>query len=450
MKIKYDLIVIGGGSGGVRAARIAAQNGAKVALCEKSRMGGTCVIRGCIPKKLLFYAAQQKDFFKAAEDYGWESRNHKNNFPKLIKNKNNELNRLEKLYEKTLIKNRVKIYKGSAKFIDSETIKVSNNYLQAKKIIIAVGGKTKMLNIEGKEHCIGSDEIMDLQSIPKKLTILGGGYIAIEFAFIFASLGSKVSLISRSKILRKFDKHLVTLVEKKLKEKNVELYSKQNITKIQLKNKKKQVFLKNKKKIEADEVLIAIGRTPNIDKLNLEYIGIKINSQKAIKVDKNLKTNIKNIYAIGDVTDRINLTPVAIAEGQALSLKLFGNKNNKINLEYVGSAVFSQPPICSIGLSEEEAKKKYKKLKIYESTFTSLKYSIVKIKTPTYIKLIVNESNKRVIAGHMFGEEAPELIQMIGVAIDAKATIDNFINTMAIHPTTAEEFVTFSNYARKI
>jgi len=450
MKIKYDLIVIGGGSGGVRAARIAAQNGAKVALCEKSRMGGTCVIRGCIPKKLLFYAAQQKDFFKAAEDYGWESRNHKNNFPKLIKNKNNELNRLEKLYEKTLIKNRVKIYKGSAKFIDSETIKVSNNYLQAKKIIIAVGGKSKMLNIEGKEHCIGSDEIMDLQSVPKKLTILGGGYIAIEFAFIFASLGSKVSLISRSKILRKFDKNLVLLVEKKLREKNVELYLKQNISKIQLKNKKKQVFLKNNKKIDADEVLIAIGRTPNINNLNLEYIGIKTNNQKAIEVDKNLETNIKNVYAIGDVTDRINLTPVAIAEGQALSLKLFGNKKNKINLEYVGSAVFSQPPICSIGLSEEEAKKKYKKLKIYESTFTSLKYSIVKIKTPTYIKLIVNENNKRVIAGHMFGEEAPELIQMIGVAIDAKATIDNFINTMAIHPTTAEEFVTFSNYARKI
>ena len=448
----FDLIVIGGGSGGVRAARIAALHGAKVALCEKDRMGGTCVIRGCIPKKLFFYASQYKDILNNASYYGWSIKSISKKFISLIENKNKELRRLESIYNKNAKNAGVKIIYEEAFLERNKVIKVGKKKISAKNIIISTGGIPKKLNISGNQYCINSDQIMELKKIPKSLTVIGSGYIAIEFAFIFASLGSKVNLICRKNILRGFDKDLIDLVRESLITKGVTIYLNEEVRKVSLKKKLKEISLKNSNiKLNSNEILVAIGREPNISSLNLEELGIKLTKTKAIKVNKNLMTNIKNIYAVGDVTDRMNLTPVAIAEGQFLSEKLFGkSKVKNIDLSYVGPAVFSSPPISSIGPTEKEAKKKYKKIEIYESKFTSLKYSIVNKKIPTYIKLIVNGINKRVVAAHMFGEEGPEIIQLIGVAIEAKATIHNFNNTMAIHPTVAEEFVTFKKPNRVI
>ena len=447
----YDLIVIGGGSGGVRAARIAALYGAKVALCEKDRMGGTCVIRGCIPKKLLFYSAQFKGLLDIASNYGWNVKKPKYDLLKMIQNKNKELVRLEDIYKKNAMKAGVEVFHGEANIASKNCVVVNNKIFKSKNIIIAVGGEPIRLNVQGQEFSKDSDSIMQLKKLPKNLVIVGAGYIAIEFAFIFASLGTKVSLIVRKKILRGFDESLVKLIKKNLEDNNVKLYINEQVETISKKNTSYNVFLKKSKgQITTDEILVAIGRKPNINNLGLDKVNIKCDKNQAIIVNKNLETNIKNIYAIGDVTNRINLTPVAIAEGNALSDKLFGeSKYKKVELNNIGTAVFSSPPICSIGLTELEAKKKYKKLDIYESKFNSLKYSIVKKKVSTYIKLLVNANNGLLIGAHMMGDDAPEIIQMVGVAINAKATISNFINTMAIHPTVSEELVTFKKPSRK-
>ena len=445
---KFDLIVIGGGSGGVRAARIASLHGAKVAICEKDKMGGTCVIRGCIPKKLLFYSSQFQNIFSYSDSYGWSTRGIKYDFLKMIKNKNKEITRLEKIYEKNIIASGATIFKGEASFINKNKIKINNDIISGDKIIIASGGTPISLKVLGSHFADDSDTIMQLSKLPKTLTIVGAGYIAIEFAFIFANLGSEVSLIVRKNILRGFDDHLVEEIKKNLIRKKVKIYFNNEVEEIKKYKNKFDVFLKNKT-IKSERVLVAIGRKPNIKSLNLNVIGVILNSVGAIKVNKKLQTNITNIYAIGDVTDRFNLTPVAIAEGHALADKLFSSKHKEVDLSHIGTAVFSSPPICSIGLTELEAFKKFHKVDVYESNFNSLKYSIVKNKVSTYIKLLVNGKNNRIIGAHMLGEEAPEIVQIIGVAINAKATFKNFMNTMAIHPTVAEEFVTFKEPTRK-
>ncbi len=449
MKKNYDLIVLGGGSGGVRAARIAASHGAKVALCEKDRMGGTCVIRGCIPKKLLFYAANYKKSFVNSRSYGWTLGKYQNNLNKFMISKNIELKRLEKIYTANARNSGVDIYKGEGSFIKEKTISVKNYVLRGKNIIIAVGGIPKSLNIPGFEYCLDSDKIMQLKKIPKSLTIIGAGYIAIEFAFIFSMLGSKVNLLCRSKILKNFDDNLIEYLIDSLKKNGVKIFYNIEISDIVLKNKLKKISFKNSKQtLLSNEILAAVGRTPNTNKLNLEKSLIKCSKDSSIIVNSKLETNIKNIYAIGDVTNRINLTPVAIAEGHALADNIFGNRKRKVDLKNIGTAVFSSPPICSVGLTEKEAKIQIKKFLVYESKFNSLKYSIVKEKTTTYIKILVNSKSKCIIGAHMFGEEAPEIIQIVAVAIEAKATIDDFKRTMAIHPTVAEELVTFNEASR--
>ncbi len=446
---KYDLIVIGGGSGGVRAARIAALHGAKVVLCEKDRMGGTCVIRGCIPKKLLFYASNYKKMFINAKYYGWKLSSYKNQLDKFVVSKNNELKRLEEIYTLNAKKSGVNLLKGKASFIDNNTIKVNNRKITGKNIIIAVGGHPRKLEIPGFQYCLDSDSIMQLKKIPKSLTIIGAGYIAIEFAFIFSLLGSKINLICRNTILKDFDIDLVKLLVESLEKNGVDIFYKEQVEKISLKGKLKRIKLKrSRKNLLSEEILVAVGRNPNIKDLDLDKANIKCNENLSIKVNAKLETNKKNIYAIGDVTDRINLTPVAIAEGHALADRIFGKKHKNILLDNVGTAVFSSPPICSVGFTEKEAIKKFKGVAVFESKFNSLKYSIVKEKTPTYIKLLVNFKNNRIIGAHMFGEESPEIIQLIAVAMEAKATIDDFKRTMAIHPTVAEELVTLKSPSR--
>ena len=402
-------------------------------------------------KKILFYSAQYQNLLENSSAYGWSIKNTKKNFSKLITNKNQELKRLESIYDKNARKAGVKIFYEEASLEKKNIIKLKDIKLLAKKVIIATGGTPKKLPILGSEYCLNSDQIMELKKIPNKLTIIGSGYIAVEFAFIFSALGSKVNLICRKDILRGFDIDLINLVKETLKFKGINLYLNEEVNKITLKGNLKKLLLKNRKKILlSDEVLVAIGRVANIKNLNLKKIGIKQTKNQAIKVDRNLKTNINNIYAIGDVTDRVNLTPVAIAEGNFLSDKLFSKiKNKRVSLKNIGTAVFSSPPICSIGPTEIEAKKLYKNIEVYESKFTSLKYSIVNKKIPTYIKLLVNCNNKRIIAAHMFGEEAPEIIQVLAVSMQANATIHNFNNAMAIHPTVAEELVTFKGPSRK-
>ena len=340
------------------------------------------------------------------------------------------------------------IFKGEASFINKNNIKINNDTISGDKIIIASGGTPISLKVLGGHFADDSDTIMQLSKLPKTLTIVGAGYIAIEFAFIFASLGSEVNLIIRKNILRGFDHYLVEEIKKNLIRKKVKIYFNNEVEEIKKYKNKFEVYLKNKT-IKSERVLVAIGRKPNIKSLNLDDTGVKLNSVGAIKVNKKLQTNITNIYAIGDVTNRFNLTPVAIAEGHALADKLFSSKNKEVDLSYIGTAVFSSPPICSIGLTELEAFKKFTKVDVYESNFNSLKYSIVKNKVSTYIKLLVNNKNDRIIGAHMLGEEAPEIVQIIGVAINAKATFRNFMNTMAIHPTVAEEFVTFKAPTRK-
>ena len=327
-------------------------------------MGGTCVIRGCIPKKLFFYASQYKDVFNNASYYGWSIKSISKKFISLIENKNKELRRLESIYDKNAKNAGVKIIYKEAFLERNKIIKVKKKKISAKNIIISTGGMPKKLNIIGHQHCINSDQIMELKKIPKSLTVVGSGYIAIEFAFIFASLGSKVNLICRKNILRGFDKDLIDLVKESLISKGVSVYLNEEVRKVSLKKKLKEISLKNSNiKLNSNEILVAIGREPNISRLNLEELGIKLKKTKAIKVNKNLMTNIKNIFAVGDVTDRMNLTPVAIAEGQFLSEKLFGkSKVKNIDLN-VGTAVFSSPPISSIG-PEKEAEKKYKKIEI--------------------------------------------------------------------------------------
>ena len=445
---KFDLIVIGGGSGGVRAARIASLHGAKVALCEKDRMGGTCVIRGCIPKKLLFYSSQFQKDFSYSESYGWSAKKIRYDFNKMIKNKNKEIKRLENIYELNIKNSGVTIFKGKATFVSKNQIKINGEIIKGDKIIIACGGIPVSLDIPGSNLMDDSDKIMNLKRFPKSLTIIGAGYIAIEFAFIFANLGTKVSLVVRKSILRGFDDSLVEEIRKNLISKKVKIFFDSHVEEIKKYKSNLKIHLKNKKFV-TEKVLAAIGRKPNIKNLNIGKIGINLNSSGAIKVNAKLQTNISNIYAIGDVTDRINLTPVAIAEGHSLADRLFSSKKRDVDLSYVGSAVFSSPPICSIGLTEVEAYKRHKRVDVYESKFNSLKYSIVKNKNSTYIKLLVNNKNDRIIGAHMLGEEAPEIIQIIGVAINAKATFKNFVNTMAIHPTVAEEFVTFKEPIRK-
>ena len=451
MKTKnYDLIVIGGGSGGVRAARIAALHGAKVALCEKDRMGGTCVIRGCIPKKLLYYSAQFRDFIDNSSFYGWNINNYDYNLKKMVLNKNKELKRLENIYESNLVKAGVNIFKGEAKFKEKNEVTINNQILKGKYIIIAVGSSSIELNVEGSIYAKDSDSVMQLKKVPKNIVIVGAGYIAIEFAFIFSNLGARVNLIVRKKILRGFDESLVKLLTNRLKEKKVNIYFNEQVKSIIKNVDNLNVCLKKSNKIiKTQEVLTAIGRKPNINSLLLKNVGIKLDNNSAIVVNKKLSTNVKNIYAIGDVTNRVNLTPVAIAEGNALADSLFSKKSKKVQLTNIGTAVFSSPPLCSVGLTEYEAKKKYKLIDVYESKFNSLKYSITKKKVPTYIKLLVYNKNNLIVGAHMFGEEAPEIIQMVSVAINAKAKMEDFLNTMAIHPTVAEEIVTFKSPAKK-
>ena len=440
----YDLIVIGAGSGGVRAARIAANYGAKVAIVESVRVGGTCVLRGCVPKKLLVYGSHIAHDLEDASGFGWNIGSIEHDWVKLIEAKNNELDRLNSIYLNLLSK--VEIITGFGKIIGNNEVEVNGSIIRANKILIAVGGKSFLPEIKGIDLCINSDQALDLKALPKKIVINGGGYIALEFASIFASFGSDVTLIYRGKhILRGFDSDISNLITEEYIKNNIKILTETEIISVSKINHDLLVTLSNKEEIISDEVMFATGRVPNTNGLGLNEIGIKNGSIGEVIVDKNNQTSINNIYAIGDVTNRINLTPVAIAEGQVFSDNIFGGMSKVCDYENVASAVFSQPAIGVVGLSELEANNLYAEeggIEVYKTSFKPMKQTLGGRDTKIFMKMIVRKNNNKVIGIHGIGDDMPEIIQICSVAIKAGATKDDFDNTMGIHPTAAEELVT--------
>ena len=442
----YDLIVIGAGSGGTRTARIAAGYGAKTAVIEGDRPGGTCVLRGCVPKKLLIYGSEFSHQVEDAIGYGWETGSFKSNWKDLISKKNKELDRLHEIYKKLIINSGCDLIPGWGKVLSAHEVLVKNESskerkISAKKIMIAVGGKSSFPEFDGNLNMINSDEALDLKELPKSILIYGSGYIAVEFAGIFNGFGVETNLVFRSDfVLRGFDLDIRKKLTEQIENRGIKVFSKTTIEKIE-ESDQFITHLSNGKKILSDKVMGATGRIPNIETLGLNEIGLKTGKQGNIIVNEYNQTNIESIYAIGDVTDRINLTPVAIAEGHAFSDREFGNKNRFISYDNVPSAVFSQPPVSVVGLTLEDTKTLNIKAKEFVSEFNPLKNTITGKQEKTLMKLVVDENDK-VLGAHMLGDYSPEIIQGIAVSIKAGAKKSDFDATIGIHPTAAEEFVT--------
>ena len=439
---EYDLFIIGGGSGGIRAARISSNLGARVALAEESDLGGTCVNVGCVPKKLLFYASHFAEDFNNSNYYGWSFDNKKFNWNKLIKNKNIEIERLNNIYKKMLLDASVDIFSGHASLVDSNTIKIGDKLITSKNILISTGGYPFIPKITGNDHVFTSNEAFFLKSLPKKIIIVGGGYIAVEFASIFNELNVETHLIYRGSLfLRGFDKDLREQLKNEMIKKGINLKFNTEIEKISKKNNNLTIKLTSGESLNASHVMYATGRMPNSKNMNLDQVGVKLDKNNAIKVNKFYQTNLSSIYAIGDVCNRHNLTPVALAEGSILANNLFNKKNDTLNYNNIATCIFSQPNVATVGLSEEEAKKKYNDIKVFKSSFTPMKLTLTKSDEKNFIKLIIDKETDLVIGAHLVSDNAGEIIQGIAIAIKSGATKKIFDETIGIHPTIAEEFV---------
>lgn len=438
-----DLFVIGGGSGGVRAARIAAGLGARVAVAEEYLIGGTCVVRGCIPKKLFVYAAHFSEEIAVAESFGWSAPNPSFDWPRLIENKDREINRLVGLYEETLGKAGIKINRGHAVLTDIHTIQLADgSTVSTETILISTGGAPFRPDIPGIELAITSNEAFHLETFPKRILIVGAGYIAVEFAGIFHGLGSEVCVsYRRDKVLRGFDEDLRDHLTAEMKRQGINFYFETNLTSIEKGADGLMARLDNGDSLTVDAVMYATGRLPNTKGIGLEGPGVRLAPNGAVVVDEFSRTNIPNIYAVGDVTDRKALTPVAIKEGHAFALTVYGNNPVSPEHDNVPSAVFSQPPIGTVGLTEDEARTKHEAIDTYRSEFRPLKYTLGGSEERALIKLIVDRASDRVIGAHMIGPDAPEIIQGIGIAVKNGLTKAQFDRTLAIHPSSAEEFV---------
>ncbi len=443
----FDLFVIGAGSGGVRAARVAAGFGARVGIAEDYRVGGTCVIRGCIPKKLLVYASHFHEDFEDAREYGWTVGAPTFSWPRLIANKNKEIARLEGIYGRLLDGSKVKLYTARARCIDAHTLTVGAERITAKTILVATGGWPVMPRLPGIEHCISSNEAFDLPELPRRILIVGGGYIAVEFAGIFRGLGAEVTLSYRGEqVLRGFDHDVRTTLQAELRKKGMHLEMPTVVSTVEKSaNGSLIATLRNAndtKRLECDAVMFATGRAPNTANLGLRELGVVLDDEGGIRVDEFSRTNIDNIFAVGDVTHRYALTPVAIREGQAFALTVFGNTPTPIDHETIPTAVFSQPPVGTVGLTEEAALKRHGSVDIYKTDFKALKHTLSGRDERTLMKLIVEPKTGRVLGAHMVGADAPEIIQGVAIAVKAGLTKAQFDATCAIHPSAAEEFVT--------
>lgn len=438
----YDFFVIGAGSGGVRTARIAASHGAKVGIAEGRFYGGTCVNIGCVPKKLFAYAADFGAEFVDAIGFGWKAEKPEFDWPTLIKNKDAEIHRLNRIYQNLLEHAGVTRFDAYAHFIDANTLQVGSDKITADKILIATGGRPRYPDFPGHEHALVSDDMFYLKEFPRHIVIQGGGYIAVEFAHIFHGMGAEVTLLYRKDIfLRGFDDDLRCFSRDEMIKQGIHIHFDCDIASLE---KSGQLLVKTTKDItfECDAVLSAIGRTPEIGKLCLNNAGIGFEESGRIPVNDHYQTNVPHIYAIGDVTNKLNLTPVALAEGHALADNLFNKKNRTVSYDMVPTAIFSRPPMGTCGLTEVQARAKGHDLVIYKSTFKPLKNTLSGRDERSFIKLIVNKKTDKVLGLHMAGADMPEILQGFAVAMKMGATKADFDACIGIHPTAAEEVVT--------
>lgn len=443
----YDLFVIGGGSGGVRAGRVAASLGKKVAIAEEYRFGGTCVIRGCVPKKLFVYASQFSEHFEDAAGYGWTVGERSFDWKTLIANKDQEISRLEGLYRKGLDNAGATIFESRAVLEDAHTIRIvaEDRTVTAETILIATGGHPSLHPaLPGSEHCITSNEAFHLEELPKAIVIAGGGYIGVEFANIFHGLGVETTLVYRGKeILNRFDKDLRTALHVEMEAKGIKILCGEIFSKIEKRpDGRLDAHTSADRVLTADQIMLAIGRKPNTDGLGLDKAGVKTGQKGEIVVDQYSRTNVENIYAVGDVTDRVQLTPVAIHEAMCFVDTVYRGKPTSPDHETVATAVFSQPELGTVGLSEEDAAKAYAELDIYMATFRPMRHTLSGRMEKMVMKLVVDASSRKVVGAHVLGVDAGEMAQLLGIAVKAGLTKEDFDRTAAVHPTAAEELVT--------
>jgi glutathione reductase (NADPH) len=451
MSDDFDLVVIGAGSGGVAASRRAAAHGAKVAIVESSRVGGTCVIRGCVPKKLMMYAAQYGDALREAAGYGWSLGHPRFEMPRWAESKAAETLRLEHIYRQLLAGSKVELVEGRAVIDGPQRVRVGERVLTAKHILIASGAAPVRDSIPGIEGCPTSDDLLDLQVLPPKAAIIGSGFIALEFASILARLGVAVSLFYRARLpLRGFDEDLRTRVAAALQAAGVTLHAGAAPRALQCAGAEWLLILDDERSLEFPFVLNATGRRPNTAGLGLERLGITLDAAGAVPVDARLHTTAEGVYAIGDVTNQWNLTPVAIAEGRALADSLFGPSPREVDLSLVTAAVFTLPPLATIGPTEADALAAGHKLKVFEADFRPMRQAFIDGTERCYMKLLVDAQTDKVLAVHMLGADAPEIVQSLAVALSAGATKSMFDRTIAVHPTAAEEFVLMREPSRVV
>jgi glutathione reductase (NADPH) len=440
----YDLFVIGGGSGGVRAARMAAAQGVKVALAEEYRYGGTCVIRGCVPKKLLSYAADFAHSFQDAEGFGWSVGDVSFDWTKLIATKNKEIDRLEAIYGKLLGNAGVEAIDGRATIEGPNAVSINGKTITTERILVAVGGFPTKPNVPGAELAMTSNEALEMTDLPKRIAVYGGGYIAVEFASIFNGCGADTTLIYRGdKVLRGFDEDVREFVTAEMAKKGMTMHLPDTIETI-AKNANGSLSLSMGlgETLEVDAVMFATGRAPNTSNLGLETAGVELDGKGAIKVDTFSQTTQSSIYAVGDVTNRMNLTPVAIHEAMAFLDTVYNGKPRGMDYSDIPTAVFCHPNVSTVGLSEEQARDKFGQIDVYKSDFRAMKYTLTENQERSLMKLIVDRASDRVVGAHMVGVYSAEIMQGIGIAIKAGATKAHFDTTVGIHPTSAEEFVT--------
>jgi glutathione reductase (NADPH) len=438
----YDLLVIGAGSGGVRAARVAAGLGAKVAIAEKHRIGGTCVIRGCVPKKLLVYGAHFAEDLDDARRFGWQIEGASFDWPTLRDNVLAEVARISGLYRETLENHSVDIYEGHAAVTGPNSVRIDGRTFGAKFILIATGARPQLLQVPGIEHVITSNEAFHLERLPARILIAGGGYIANEFAGIFNELGSKVTLVNRSdQILRSYDAQIRDRLMQISMAKGIQFLFNAPLHRIERRADGVLDVHLGDTRVECEAMMCAVGRVPNTEQLGLDSAGVELDVNGAVRVDDYSRSTCPSIYAVGDVTNRVQLTPVAIREGQAFAETVFGNKPAKVDYNCIPSAVFSHPPLAGVGLTEEQARSRLGQVRIHTSDFRPMKNVLANRNERSLYKLVVDATDDRIVGAHMIGPDAPEILQVLAVAVKARLKKSQLDEVVAIHPTMAEELV---------
>lgn len=442
-KRDYDLFVLGAGSGGVRAARTAAALGAKVAIAEERYLGGTCVNVGCVPKKLFVYASHFADEFREAAGFGWRVGERLFDWSVLLANKNREIQRLNDIYADLLEKSGAERFDGRAVITGKNEVAINGETITAERLLVATGGWPHIPEIPGRDHVISSNEAFFLERLPARAVVVGGGYIAVEFACIFNGLGVDTTLLYRGELfLRGFDRECRAFLAQEMEKKGVTLRFNASVNKIEKQNGRLTADLGPGGPLETDLILYATGRRPNTQGLGLEAAGVRLNDKGAVLVNEQWQSSTPSIYAIGDVTDRMNLTPVATAEGTALARNLYNGEARRVDYRDIPTCIFSQPQLGTVGLTEEQARAEFEQVEVYKSGFTHLKHTLSGSAEKTLMKLIVDKETDRVVGAHLVGADAGEIAQGLGIALKAGATKAVFDATIGIHPTAAEELVT--------